>query len=148
MKAPRYKVPHLALRMVREKTLSLPANRISTALDAALVARKVIGDKPVEHLIAILLDGRGNITGVATLAQGGMHGAGVRPADVLRAVLTSHAFAFILAHNHPSNDPTPSADDVFMTNKIRAAAKEVGCPLLAHVVVVRSGDFRTVPESS
>jgi DNA repair protein RadC len=49
------------------------------------------------------------------------------------------ASAIVLVHNHPSGDPTPSADDVQMTRAVAAACDVVGLSLLDHVVVARSG---------
>jgi DNA repair protein RadC len=139
-----YRIPMTALRMVKERTLSLPRTTIEHAEHAAQVATAVIGDRPNEHLIAMMLDGVGNVTRVVTLSVGGMSGAAVTARDVLRAVLTSHAHAFILAHNHPSGDPTPSREDLAMTQAIRGAAAIVGVPLLDHVVITRNGNFRSV----
>jgi DNA repair protein RadC len=97
-------------------------------------------------LIALMLDGQGRLTSVATLAQGGMHGTAVAARDVLRAVLAAHASAFVLAHNHPSGDPTPSREDKTFTKAIREAAALVGTPLVDHVVVTWGGQFCSVDE--
>lgn len=137
-------VPMMSLRMVADSRVEIPYDRLSTSADAAAVAVALLRDRPVEHLIAIMIDGRARITGVATVAIGGMHGAAVSARDVLRAVLMSHGAAFILAHNHPSGDPTPSPEDIAFTRQIEAAAEIIGVRMLDHVVVVSSGDFRTV----
>lgn len=69
---------------------------------------------------------------------------GVRPADPLRYALRAAASGFVLVHNHPSGDPTPSVEDVSFTRRVAAAAAVVGVPLLDHVVVTREG-FSSVP---
>lgn len=141
-----YKIPHLAMRMVRERTMTVASTQARSSSDVAAIAHKLIGNAPVEHVIAILVDGRANVTGVTTVAIGGMHGAALRPADVLRAVLAGQASAFILSHNHPSGDPKPSGEDVAFTDRIRAAADVVGVPLLDHVIVTRDPQtFSSVP---
>lgn len=141
-----YKVPCFGLRMVRERTVRLALDRVTSPADAALLAARLIGDKPTEHLIAILLDGTNRVTGVTTLSQGGMHTSSVRVPDVLRAVLASHASAYVLAHNHPSGDPTPSRADVELTSALSDASTLVGVRLFDHVVVVaRGGGYERVP---
>jgi DNA repair protein RadC len=60
---------------------------------------------------------------------------GVR--DVLRVALREAASSFILVHNHPSGDPTPSEEDVAFTRTIAAGAVLVGTPLVDHVVIAR-----------
>lgn len=75
------------------------------------------------------------------VARGGLHGCGLLPADVLRPVLRCAASAFILVHNHPSGDPTPSQDDVLMTRALQQACLAVGVTLVDHVIVSRSGSY-------
>lgn len=75
-----YKIPHMALRVVRERTITLPLTRASCTDDAASIARHMIGDRPIEFLLAICLDANGNVTGVITLGQGGAHGVAVKVA--------------------------------------------------------------------
>lgn len=75
------------------------------------------------------------------VARGGLHGCGLLPADVLRPVLRCAASAFILVHNHPSGDPTPSQDDVLMTRALQQACRAVGVTLVDHVIVSRSGSY-------
>ncbi len=73
------------------------------------------------------------------VARGGVHGCGLLPADVLRPVLRCAASAFILVHNHPSGDSTPSKDDVAMTHALHQACLAVGVTLIDHVIVSRGG---------
>lgn len=72
---------------------------------------------------------------MAKVAVGGLHSCSVSVADILRVVLVGKASAFVLAHNHPSGDPTPSEDDVVLTRAIEEAGKLIGLPLLDHVII-------------
>ena len=92
----------------------------------------------------LAFDGRGHLRAARCIAKGGLHGASVRAADPLRAALRVDASAFVLVHNHPSGDPTPSHEDVVLTAQIARAAEIVGVALLDHVVVTRGG-FACVP---
>lgn len=97
-----------------------------------------------EELWMLALDGRGHLRAARCVARGGLHGAAVRASDPLRAALRVDASAFVLVHNHPSGDPTPSREDAVLTTQIAAAAAVAGLTLLDHVVVARSG-FACVP---
>jgi DNA repair protein RadC len=88
-----------------------------------------------EEIHVLYLNGRNRIVGHEVVARGGLHGCAVTARDVLRGALLANASAFILAHNHPSGDPTPSAEDREMTRKIGALSRDLGCPLLDHIVV-------------
>lgn len=65
----------------------------------------------------------------------GGHGLITSARDVIRPVVCSGASAFVLAHNHPSGDPTPSEDDKVFTAAISQAAEVVGVPLVDHLVL-------------
>ncbi len=97
-----------------------------------------------EELWLLALDGKNGLRAARCLARGGMHGLSLAPKDVLVAALREGARSFILVHNHPSGDPTPSEDDVVFTREVAEAAAIVGAPLLDHVVVGRCG-FASVP---
>lgn len=93
-----------------------------------------------ECLIVIGLDGRNAVIGVAEVSRGGAHGCALTPADVFKAALAMSASAVILAHNHPSEDPTPSSEDLSMTRAIVDCGKMLGIPVLDHLTVaVRAG---------
>ena len=92
-----------------------------------------------EEVWLLALDGRNGLLGTHRVAQGGLHGCALLPRDVLESAIRDGASAIVLVHNHPSGDPTPSADDVRMTRALHAAANIVGVTLLNHVVVAQWG---------
>lgn len=140
-----YTIPVQALVIIAERTIEVPVKECRQGEDAAKIATSFIGNSPVEKLIAIMLDGRSRVTGVILIAQGGIHGTSVKPLDILRAVLVHQAPAFILAHNHPSGDPTPSYEDKVFTDKVLEATKSIGLALVDHVVVTPDGSFSCIP---
>ena len=92
-----------------------------------------------EEVWLLSLDGKYGLKSARRIAQGGLHGCALLTRDVLSPALRDGASAIVLVHNHPSGDPTPSAEDIAMTRAIRAAAELVAVPLLDHVVVARTG---------
>ena len=118
--------------------------RFRTTADVAAWAMPRLGALAHEELWLLALDGRGRLRAARSVARGGLHGAAVRAADPLRIALRASATAFVLVHNHPSGDATPSAHDVVLTREVAAAAVVVGVPLLDHVVVTTDG-FAPVP---
>ena len=112
--------------------------------DAAAWAIPRLGSLSHEELWMVAVDGRSRLRATRRVAKGGLHGLGVKAADTLRLAIRSAASGFLLVHNHPSGDPTPSPQDVHFTREVAAAAATVGVPLLDHVVVTRDA-FATVP---
>jgi DNA repair protein RadC len=90
-----------------------------------------------EELWVLALDGRNGLRAARLVASGGLHGLHIGVRDVLRIALKEAASAFILVHNHPSGDPTPSDEDVAFTQKVTEAAAVVGTPLVDHVIIAR-----------
>jgi len=94
---------------------------------------------PQERVGALMLDMRHRLVFDREIVRGSLDSAAVVPRDVLRQVMLDDAAAFILYHNHPSGDPTPSRDDVDFTRALVAASRQLGLRLLDHVIVGREG---------
>ncbi len=92
-----------------------------------------------EEVWLLALDGRNALKSAQRVAQGGLHGCALTPRDVLRPAVRDAASAFVLVHNHPSGDPSPSPEDVEMTRAVAIGGDVVGIPLLDHVVIARGG---------
>jgi len=90
-----------------------------------------------EELWVLALDGRHGLRAARRVASGGIHGLHVTARDPLRIALRAAASAFVLVHNHPSGDPTPSDEDLAFTRAVVEGAAAIGTPLLDHVVVAR-----------
>lgn len=92
-----------------------------------------------EEMWVVSLDGRHGLRGSHRVAQGGLHGCAVTARDVLRVAMLDGASSFVLVHNHPSGDPTPSVEDIHLTRRVAEAALVVGTPLVDHVIVTAAG---------
>ena len=88
-----------------------------------------------EQLRVLLLDTRNQVLGQRTVYQGNVNSSIVRPAEVFRPAVIESAPSIIIAHNHPSSDPTPSPEDVSITRDLVAAGKLLGIDLLDHIVI-------------
>jgi DNA repair protein RadC len=90
-----------------------------------------------EELWVLALDGHHGLRAARRVASGGIHGLHVGTRDALRVALREAASGFVLVHNHPSGDPTPSHEDMVFTRALADGASLVGTPLLDHVIVAR-----------
>ena len=97
-----------------------------------------------EEMWLLSLDGRSNLRSARRVAQGGLHGCSVTPRDILRTALSDAASAIVIAHNHPSGDPTPSMEDVQMTRVLVDACNVTGVPLIDHVIVAPDGRYSSM----
>lgn len=92
-----------------------------------------------ERFFAVLLDGRHRVLGHEVVSQGTLTASLVHPREVFRPALRACAAALILVHNHPSGDPTPSAEDRDVTSRLARAGEILGVRVVDHVVVAERG---------
>ncbi|MCC6763357.1 MAG: JAB domain-containing protein [Deltaproteobacteria bacterium] len=88
-----------------------------------------------ERFLVLALDGKNRLLGAETLSVGTLTASLVHPREVMKSLILSNAAAFILLHNHPSGDPTPSAEDRAITQRLKEVGDVFGMRLLDHVIV-------------
>ena len=87
----------------------------------------------------ILLDARHRVLRSEMISQGTLTASLVHPREVFRPALRDAAAALVLVHNHPSGDPTPSAEDREVTARLANAGEILGVRVLDHIVVAERG---------
>lgn len=88
-----------------------------------------------EHLWRIDLDTRSRVLGFEVVSIGTLSATLVHPREIMKGALLANAAGFILAHNHPSGDETPSPEDRETTRRIKSAADLIGIPMVDHVII-------------
>jgi DNA repair protein RadC len=92
-------------------------------------------DKQREHFRAIYLDAKNRVIATETLFKGTLTASSVYPREVVRAALKNQAAALIFAHNHPSGDPQPSADDIAVTRRLIFACRVTNITVHEHLII-------------
>jgi DNA repair protein RadC len=93
------------------------------------------GSHPVERFGVMLLDTRHRLLSTRLISVGSIDASLANPREVFREALLASAAAVVAFHNHPSGDPTPSADDLLLTERLRTAGAVVGVELLDHLIL-------------
>ena len=137
------------LRVVREGRFAAPANYPAARADIrnpsdvfaymAPYAEREVAES--FWLLALDAQHRVSADGPAVISRGILDSTLVHPREVFRVALILNAAAIIVAHNHPSGDPTPSPDDLLVTHQLVAAGRLLDMPVHDHVVL---GDGRYV----
>jgi DNA repair protein RadC len=96
-------------------------------------------DAPQEEFHALLLNSRHRVLREVLVTRGILDSALIHPREVFRPAVSEGAAGVILVHNHPSGDPTPSAEDRAVTRQLAEAGRVVGIPVLDHVILGRGG---------
>ncbi len=98
-----------------------------------------LGKKDREHLVALFLNVRHRVIRRRTIAIGSLTGVEIHPREVFKPAISASAAAMIIAHNHPSGDPTPSRADIELTTRLRAVGDLVSIQILDHIIICRDG---------
>ena len=114
-----------------------PRQKVSSSNEVSAYVGAQLAALDHEELWLLSLDGQNGIRSFRRVAQGGLHGCSVSARDILRAALSDAASAFVLCHNHPSGDPTPSPADIQMTRVLSDAAELVGLVCVDHIIIGR-----------
>jgi len=93
----------------------------------------------IEHCVALYLDTRFRLIACEEISRGTLSQSSVYPREVVKAALSHHAAALILAHNHPSGVAEPSQADLALTRHLRKALALVDIRLLDHLIVTATG---------
>jgi DNA repair protein RadC len=122
-----------ALRLARAEVMERPVLTNWDQLMAYLNA--VLARERVEQFRVLFLDNRNRLLADEAQSRGTVNHTPVYPREVVKRALELHATALILAHNHPSGDPTPSKADIDMTREIGQAAETLSIVLHDHVII-------------
>ena len=118
-------------------------NKISSSSDAIEFCRKhlarLISDSLQEQFHIVTLDTKNQVLGSHHITTGTLDASLVHPREVFRKAIRDAASSIILAHNHPSGDPTPSREDIAVTDRRTDVGKTIGIDVLDHIVLGRDG---------
>ena len=136
-----------ARRLIAAVTLgrrlaALPADpgwRIRSPADVGDRLLPAMGHLEREELVVLLLNTKNVVTARRMVYAGNLAGSSVRVGEVFRDAVRRQAAAVVVVHNHPSGDPTPSADDLRITAELAEAGRLLDIELLDHVVIGAEG---------
>ncbi|MBN9387981.1 MAG: DNA repair protein RadC [Chloroflexi bacterium] len=126
-----------ALEIGRRLLLSEPDQRLQVRSPGDLANPLILemAGLEQENLKVITLDNKNRVLKMQTAYVGTINSSQVRVAEIFREAIRQNAVGIIVAHNHPSGDPTPSNEDVTVTTELIEAGKLLGIDLLDHLVI-------------
>jgi DNA repair protein RadC len=126
-----------AFELGRRCAIASPEDRpqVRSPADAAHLIQAEMGLLEQEHLRTLLLDTKNRVLASPTIYIGSLNASHVRVGELFREAIKANCAAIIVAHNHPSGDPTPSPEDVEVTRQIVAAGKLIDIDVLDHLII-------------
>jgi len=120
-------------RMIQSHLSELKS--ITTPADVAALLMPTMGILENEEIHVIALDTRNRVISTVMAYKGTLNSASARMGESFRDAIRANASAVIVAHNHPSGDPSPSAEDIKVTKMWVAAGKLLEIDVLDHLVI-------------
>ena len=129
------------LELVKESSKVYDVDNISSPSDVRDYIEHVfkLSNQAEEVMVMLVLDIKNNVIGAFEVSRGSLNASIVHPREVFKRALLLNGASIILAHNHPSGDPTPSREDVDITKRLVEGGDILGINVLDHLII---GDNR------
>jgi DNA repair protein RadC len=128
--APRIvKVRDLEVRFTAGAVTAALSGPVQHPAEAARLIHSIIGPSDVERMTALHFNIRRKLIGYHVVSVGTLSEAHCHPREVFKAAILANAASILVAHNHPSGDPTPSADDLSVAKRLADCGRTFGIPL-------------------
>lgn len=129
-----------ALELGRRRLLNeeLEQLQVRSPQDVASLLQVRMSTLEQEQLCVVLLNTKNHVMGIRDVYRGSLNTSLIRVAEVFRDAVKENCASIIVAHNHPSGDPTPSPEDVRVTRDLVAAGKLLDIEVLDHLVIGRN----------
>ena len=138
------KVSFYSVKLVREKEDEYITNEaITSPVVIDRICREVLelDQQAQESMYLFTLNTKNKINGIFEVSRGTLNASIVHPRDIYQRAVLQNANSIMIAHNHPSGDPTPSKEDIDITERLVDAGNILGIKLLDHIII---GDNRYI----
>lgn len=132
------------IKLVREGRATY-REPVSAPAEAAAFFQQHLAQSTQEQFVALFLNARNVPLGWREISRGSVSASIVHPRELFLPAIQLAASSLIVAHNHPSNDPSPSKDDLELTRRLVKAGELLGIEVLDHLIVVDQ-DFLSLKE--
>ncbi len=112
--------------------------QVRSPQDVAALLQLEMGLLEQEHLRVVLLNTKNHVQGIREIYRGSVNASQIRTCEVFRDAVKENCPAIVVAHNHPSGDPTPSPEDIRVTRDLVSAGKLLDIDVLDHLVIGRN----------
>jgi DNA repair protein RadC len=139
---PKYPTPPAWVRLVKEGAIApQPTSKVREPQEVVDLLRPRCDAEEVECFYVLVLDSQSNVRAAIELTRGLLNSSLVHPREVFRTAILYGAAGIIVAHNHPSGDPTPSPEDRAVTRQLLEAGRLLGLPLYDHIILGADGRY-------
>ena len=129
-------IPRFDVRLVRDgRVATLEPIIIRRPEDTLPVLEAELGSRSAEVFLALAMNTKNHVVAILPVSSGSLNASIVHPRELFQRAILANCASLILAHNHPSGDPTPSPEDISLTRKLVEAGQLLDIPILDHIVL-------------
>ncbi|MGJ0845007.1 MULTISPECIES: RadC family protein [Clostridium] len=121
--------------MVKESSFLYENRRVNSSVDAIELFKRFLNESDREQFLVCCMDIKNQPTSINVVSIGTLNSSLVHPREVFKVAILANSASIIVAHNHPSGDPTPSEEDINITIRLKEAGKIIGIDILDHVII-------------
>jgi len=132
---PAKRVDIVSLRMVKESSLLYKNRSIKGPEDGFQLFKQFLGELDREYFVIMCLDVKNQPTAINVCHVGSLNASIVHPREVMKTAILSNSCSIIVAHNHPSGNPSPSPEDIAVTKRLKEAGEIMGNDVLDHLII-------------
>lgn len=122
------------------------AARINQSSQAASLLKACLSQLDHEEFWALFLNQDNRVIAIEMLTKGSLNATIIDPRTILRRSLLNNAAKILVAHNHPSGNPTPSQSDIEQTKRIRSACGVMDVSFVDHIILAEDNYFSFADE--
>ena len=115
--------------------------KITNSKDAYMLLAPLMQDLDQEVIRCVLLDKRRNVLDTPLITMGTLDSCSVDPREIFKQAIRIDAHSLIMAHQHPSGDPSPSQPDISTTERVKNAGQILGIEIIDHVIIGKEGRY-------
>lgn len=120
------------------KDVEMPLEKVYSSYQVADFLKKEIGQLTQERFVALFLNVKNEVIAYSVIGIGTIDQAIAHPRDLFQRALLTNSASILIAHNHPSGNPSPSENDKNLTKRIKNGCELFGLTLLDHIIVGNS----------
>lgn len=137
-------VPLYRLELVRER--SIPFKKGGTTEQRIDILHNLLDRSPVEEFVVLYIDSDANVVGCERISSGNVNSVQVIITKIFRGAIAACVNKIVLGHNHPTGNATPSAEDIFVTEKAIEAGMLLKIDVMDHIIVCPDGSHTVMSE--
>ncbi|WP_312505956.1 JAB domain-containing protein [Lysinibacillus sp.] len=134
-KQPAKRIQLVDVVLERKGSQLFAGRRVRSPEDAANIIRDFIRDSDREKFVVLGLSTKNEPTVLQVVHTGSINASIVHPRDVMKVLILANCASCVISHNHPSNDVTPSPEDIDVTERLVEAGKIIGIDVLDHLIL-------------